>query len=99
MSNRALNVVVVESSPAAADVACDELVAAGHRVLRCHDAHGASFPCNGLVDGATCPLDREGEEAVDVALDVRVRPRPDAAPLEDGARCALRARLPLVIAG
>lgn len=91
-----LNVLVLESERGAADAAVDELQAAGHHVLRCHEPGAPAFPCNALIDGASCPL-RSG--IVDVALTVRKRPRSQPAPQEDGVSCALEAHVPLVVAG
>src|SRR5437660_5032568 len=91
-----LHVLVLESDQGAADVAREELTAAGHVVLRCHDPGAPAFPCNALVKGGHCPLDAAD---VDVALDVRARPRSQPAAQEDGVACALRHQLPVVVAG
>jgi hypothetical protein len=90
-----MDVLVVESDPGVADAAIEALEAAHHRVLRCHDAGSPAFPCRGL-DPGDCPLE---SGTVQVVLDVRGKttPRPD--PLEDGVSCALRRRLPVVVAG
>lgn len=91
-----MKVLVLETEPGAADAAVDRLQTAGHEVVRCHTAGQPAFPCVALADGAHCALDRG---AVDVALTVRAHPRPNPAPLEDGAECALRTHVPLVVAG
>ena len=91
-----LNVLVVENEPYAADVATQELRAAGHQVLSCHEPQTASFPCRGVSDPASCPLHAH---EVDVALAVRVGTRARPTLGEDGARCALMHRVPLVVAG
>jgi hypothetical protein len=91
-----LNVMVLESERGAADRAARELAAAGHVVLRCHEEGAPAFPCFGISDQAACPL---RSHAVDVALTVRSRPRSQPAPQEDGVRCALVNRVPLVVAG
>jgi len=91
-----LNVLVLESDTGAADVAQTSLVEAGHSVVRCHESNHAAFPCNGLSDGGGCPL--EGTP-VDVALDVRLHARTHPTATEDGAVCALRQHVPLVVAG
>jgi hypothetical protein len=91
-----LNVLVLESERGAADGAREELTAAGHTVLRCHEPGAPAFPCNALAKGQECPL--EGV-VVDVALDVRSRPRPQPVPREDGVACALRHHIPVVVAG
>jgi hypothetical protein len=90
-----MEVLVVESEPGAADAAIAALEAAEHRVLRCHDRGAAPFPCRGLEPG-DCPLERG---TVSVVLDVRGRITPRPSPLEDGVTCALRRRLPVVVAG
>jgi hypothetical protein len=91
-----LNVLVLESDRGAAYRACEELEAAGHTVLRCHEPRARAFPCNAIADGHECPLDATD---VDVALVVRPRPRPQPAPLEDGAACAIRRHVRLVVGG
>lgn len=92
-----MRVLVVETDAGAADDAIARLEAAGHEVARCHD-HGErhAFPCAGLAAGRVCPLRGDG---VDVALTVRARPMPSPAVLEDGAACALRTNVPLVVTG
>ncbi|MBM3674119.1 MAG: hypothetical protein FJW88_04045 [Actinobacteria bacterium] len=89
-----MEVLVLESDPGAASAAVAQLEAAGHRVLRCHDAGAAPFPCAGLTGG--CPLE---DAPVDVALTVRAHPHSRPTPLEDGVTCALRHRIPVVVAG
>jgi hypothetical protein len=91
-----LNVMVLENEPDAASIAEQELRAAGHTVLSCHDAGHASFPCRGVTQPASCPL---SSHKVDVALVVRTGARAQPTLGEDGARCALVHRVPLVIAG
>jgi hypothetical protein len=91
-----LNVLVLESDRGAADGAREELAAAGHVALRCHEPGSPAFPCNALVQGQRCPLDAAD---VDVALDVRARPRSQPAAQEDGVACALRHHIPVVVAG
>jgi hypothetical protein len=91
-----LNVMVLESEYGAADEARAELVEAGHVVLRCHERGQPTFPCRGVVDAASCPLN---SHIVDVALTVRSRVRSQPAASEDGVRCALLKHVPLVVAG
>ena len=91
-----LNVMVLESEYGAADEAKRELAAAGHVVLQCHDSDAPAFPCRGLVEASTCPLH---SHVVDVALAVRLGVPSQPLPAEDGARCALMGRVPLVVAG
>jgi hypothetical protein len=92
----ALNVMVLESDHGVGDVAIQELTEAGHVVLRCHDPAGAVFPCRGIEHGPNCPLQ---SHVVDVALTVRAGHRSQPTAREDGVRCALMHRIPLVVAG
>jgi len=91
-----LNVLLLESERRAADMACDALEAAGHAVVRCHEPGMPTFPCNALAEGKACPLEAG---VVDVALDVRSRPRSQPSQEEDGVACAIRHGVPLVVAG
>lgn len=91
-----LGVLLIEADPGAASEVSEELVAAGHRVLHCHDSDGDEFPCSALATGSGCPLDGGG---VDLVLDVRSHPRSRPTLTETGVTCALRDRLPLVVAG
>jgi len=91
-----LNIMVLESECGAADEARSELVEAGHVVLRCHERGQPTFPCRGVLDAASCPLN---SHTVDLALTVRSRVRSQPAASEDGVRCALMANVPLVVAG
>ena len=89
-----MRVLVTETTPGASALVSGQLQAAGHEVLRCHAAGAPAFPCSGMADGP-CPI----ETGIDVALTVRRRPQSSPAPAEDGVLCALRARVPVVIAG
>src|SRR6476660_3945525 len=91
-----LNVMVIGDEPEAAGAAEQELRTAGHTVLSCHEYGAASFPCRGVVDPPACPL---RSHDVDVALVVRTGHRAAPTASEDGARCALVHRVPLVVAG
>jgi hypothetical protein len=91
-----LNVMVLESDRGAADAAARELTDAGHVVHRCHEPGAPAFPCRGLVDQSMCPL---RSHVVDLALTVRSSHRAQPSPYEDGVRCALMQRVPLVVAG
>jgi hypothetical protein len=100
-----MRVLVLEGDRGAAAAASAELVAAGHEVARCHDGD-APLPCYGMHDGGQpddqgqatrrCPLD---EGSVDVALVARDASRAPLPGGEDGARCALRRFVPLVVHG
>jgi len=91
-----LNVMVLENEPNAGAAASRELRDAGHTVLSCHDPGTAAFPCRGITEPSACPL---RSHAVDVALVVRSGTRAQPTLGEDGARCALVHRVPLVVAG
>ena len=91
-----MRVLVLEAEPGSAKNAIAELEAEGHSVVRCHEAGMPAFPCSGLTGASACPLEGEG---VDVALTVRTFARSVPSAHEDGAACALRARVPLVVAG
>ena len=54
-----------------------------------------AFPCNALIEGRTCPLD----VGFDVVATVRARPAARPVQAEFGVVCALRAGVPLVVAG
>jgi hypothetical protein len=93
---RGLNVLVLESDAGAATIARHELEGAGHTVRMCHEPGCAAFPCNALRDDRTCPL---VGTPIDVALDVRRRPRSQPTIREDGVACAIREHIPLVVTG
>lgn len=92
-----MRVLVVESDRDSAHKAIVDLQAAGHRVVRCHEADLPAFPCNALCDNGTCPI--ETTESVDVVLDHRAHPYPRPTAFEDGVSCALRRHIPLVVTG
>ncbi|HLI24275.1 MAG TPA: hypothetical protein VKU91_04925 [Acidimicrobiales bacterium] len=92
----AREILLVGSEDWAIRQAHEELTDAGRVVHRCHESAESPFPCNALIAGVGCPLDRH---SVDVVLDVRARPRADPSLGEMGAMCGLRAGLPLVVAG
>lgn len=88
-----MRVLVVESEPGISQGYEQDLAAAGHEVVRCHEPGAPSFPCAGLVDHAACPLE---STPVDVALLVRdpIDERPTHR--EAGVSCAMRARVPVI---
>jgi hypothetical protein len=88
-----MRVLVLETSRGASARAERALETAGHEVVRCHPRGQWGPLCKALEDG-TCVL-----SGIDVALTVREPPFPRPAPLEDGALCALRSHVPLVVAG
>jgi hypothetical protein len=90
--------LVLEGEPgASADVEA-ELNAAGHEVARCHEGGTTPFPCHGMVDGVVCPLETD---LISVAVLCSGGggqwPAPGGG--DDGARCALRRHIPLVVVG
>jgi hypothetical protein len=89
-----MRILLTESDRGAADTAATTLEHAGHQVVRCSHPDEAAFPCRGLHAG-DCPLD----DQVDVALAVRAEDRPSPTEREAGITCALRQRIPLVVAG
>lgn len=89
-----MRILVTETDAGAAVPAERQLVAAGHEVVRCRADDGPAFPCAGLEPGG-CPV----EGGVDVALTVRTGPPEQPTAREDGAVCALRRHVPLVVAG
>ena len=89
-----MRVLVVGTLPPAMDQVAEVLVGAGHEVGRCHEGAAPPFPCAGLLEGSTCPLE---ESPVDVIVTARNRAWPRPSPYEDGAVCALRRHVPLVV--
>jgi hypothetical protein len=89
-----MRVLVVGTLPPAMDQVAEVLTGAGHEVGRCRQSGEAPFPCAGLVEGSTCPLE---ESPVDVVVAARNRAWPRPSPYEDGAVCALRQHIPLVV--
>lgn len=89
---RPLDVLIMETTRGGARSAVVELEAAGHRTHRCRDDGAPAFPCRGVVDPSTCPL----EGPVDVTLVVRNTVHPSTSTLEDGVSCSLRAGVPVV---
>ena len=86
--------LVLEGDEGVADAIDTQLGRAGHETVRCREVAMPAFTCKGM-SGGECPLD-EGD--VDAALYVGVdtggeRGRDG----EEGARCALRRRIPLVV--
>nr|SBP00003.1 hypothetical protein BN4615_P9519 [Nonomuraea gerenzanensis] len=86
---------MTESERAAAAVPAALLAAEGHELAFCHGADDGGAPCAGLAAGRRCPLSEGG---VDLVVDVR--PAPGRLTLrEAGVLCALRSRVPLLVAG
>ncbi|HZP30191.1 MAG TPA: hypothetical protein VFC99_14655 [Acidimicrobiia bacterium] len=90
-----MRVLVVGTLPEAMEHTSEVLRDAGHDVVSCHDLGDRPFPCRGLR-GEPCPLDGDG---VDVVVTARDRAWPSPSPYEDGAACALRHHVPMVVHG
>ena len=90
-----MKVLLVEGQVGESARAEEVLTQAGHEVRRCVEPNAASFPCAGLQTGS-CPLE---DEVIDAAVLVRSELADTRTPREDGARCALRRHVPLVLAG
>jgi hypothetical protein len=91
-----MRVLVVESHLGASDRLRRDLADRGHEVLTCHEDEHERKGCRAVHPEQGCPLDAGG---VDVAVDVRRSYHPEPRPLEQGAICALRARVPIIVAG
>ncbi len=88
--------LVLSNGPVTGLVPDFGLAEAGHQVVRCRDVDAPAFSCRGIETG-DCPLD-VGD--VDAALLVGGGdPENGNGVGEDGARCALRRHVPLVVAG
>jgi len=91
-----MRVLVVESHLGASQRLKDQLERRGHEVLTCHADEKERRGCRAVDPDQGCPIDAA---SVAVAVDVRRSYHPDVRPLEQGAVCAARARVPLVVAG
>lgn len=89
-----MRVLVMGAPGPATEDAVSSLERAGHEVVRCNNPGEPPFPCKGLT--GTCPLD---EQDVDVALAVRARAWARPTVFDRGVSCAVRARVPVVLAG
>ena len=90
-----MKVLLVEGQVGESARAEEVLTRAGHEVRRCVEPDAPSFPCSAIETGA-CPLE---DEVIDAAVLVRAELGDTRTPREDGARCALRRHIPLVLAG
>jgi len=88
-----LHVMVLENEPTVAARAGRELRDAGHTVLSCHEPDRAAFPCPGIARPSAYP---SRIHPVEVARVVRTGTRVQPTLGEDGVRCALIHRIPLV---
>jgi hypothetical protein len=92
----AAEVLVVGQDDWAVHDATLQLRSEGRTVHRCSESTESPFPCNALIPGQGCPLDRH---EVDVVLNIRTRPEAQPTLAEMGAICGLRDGIPLVVAG
>lgn len=90
-----MRTLLLESSPGAGDEAAAALTAAGHTVLRCHEAGADSFPCTEVLTPGTCPL--HGPAAADVVLLARDPADTEAGLAETGMSCAIRSGTAVVV--
>lgn len=90
-----MHVLMPQATFPSARVAAESLQDAGHVVHLCHDPAERGFSCAALR-GRPCPME---VAPIDVALVVRGAPSPEPHRLEDGAMCAVRRKVPLVVAG
>jgi hypothetical protein len=88
-----MRVLVIDDHHPRAGAAERALREAGHEIRRCHPVDAPAFPCTGM--SGTCPVD----EGVDAALVMRRVASAASPPAEDGARCAARADVALVMSG
>ena len=89
-----MRILLTDTGSGAADDAARTLEHAGHEVVRCTSPGAVAFPCRGLSSDS-CPLD----DRVDVTVAVRAGAGPEPTAEEMGVTCALRHRIPLVVAG
>jgi hypothetical protein len=92
-----MRILVTESDAGQSAPIIRELTQAGHEVVTCHRAGEAAFPCRGLAEPGTCPLDQH--DPVDVTVAVRAHPHPRPRPRELAVTCTTRASVPLVVTG
>ncbi|TMR92414.1 hypothetical protein [Nonomuraea basaltis] len=92
-----MRILMTESDPSGGAVAGALLALEGHEVAYCHPpgAAASAAPCAGMVPGGRCPL-ADGD--MDLLVDVRLAPGPFTL-REAGVMCALRAQVPVLVAG
>lgn len=90
-----LDILFIESHDGAGDSSAAALLDAGHRLHRCHHSGDSAWACVGLSDPGSCPVGGH----IDAAVLVRHPDAGEPTHAEDGVRCALRARIPLVGVG
>ncbi|MFI7700614.1 hypothetical protein [Nonomuraea sp. NPDC049480] len=92
-----MRILMTESDPSGGAVAGALLALEGHEVAYCHPpgAPASTAPCAGMALEGHCPL-ADGD--VDLLVDVRLAPGPFTL-REAGVMCALRAQVPVLVAG
>lgn len=90
-----LDVLLIESHVGAGDASAAALLEAGHRIHRCHHAGDSAWACVGLSDPSRCPVNGH----IDAAVLARGPGVEGPTPAEDGVRCAIRSRVPVVGVG
>ena len=90
-----VSVLVVGTDEWAIEQAAGSMASAGYDVLRCHEPGEPVFPCNGVRPDRVCPLD----QGFKVAVTMRARPAAQPTQSEFGITCAIRAAVPVVVAG
>lgn len=88
-----MKILLLEESPSLVDDAVIDAVSAGHQIVRCHDEDESPSTCRALRN-EMCPLD-----VGDVEVAVVLQDGPGNGSADDGARCALRRHIPVVLAG
>ncbi|MFM8304744.1 MAG: hypothetical protein ACKOA9_10680 [Actinomycetota bacterium] len=91
-----MRVMLVGTLPGAIDRTEEILQSGGHEVLHCRDERAGTFPCTALTERGSCPFETA---PVDVVVTTRDRAWPRPTPTEDGALCAIRRLVPLVVHG
>lgn len=89
-----MRVLVMGPPGVAISNAIAPLEAAGHEVVRCSEADAPPFPCKAFT--GTCPLD---EGPIDAAVVVLVHESAMPTVFDRGVTCAVRERVPVVLAG
>lgn len=92
-----MKVLVMESDAHGADETAAALRTTEHEVVTCFEPGLGDLVCRAMLAGDCCPFD--DADGVDVALVVREHPWPTSRPRERGVACALRADVPVVVAG
>ena len=90
-----MHLLLTETVTPRARDAARSLREAGHVVHACHDEGDVDATC-GALRGESCPLEAD---PVDLVVTVRPMGAPKPTPLEDGVLCAVRRKVPVLVAG